>query len=58
MVELCQIVLDGRGMADERCGTTFQGERGCNELWGIQGSEVTRTCYDCSKHIVPVCPLF
>ena len=35
MVELCQGVLDGRGMPDECCGTDFQGERGCNELRGI-----------------------
>ena len=34
MVELCQSVLDGRGMPDE-CGTSFLGEGGCDELWGI-----------------------
>ena len=26
MVELCQSVLDGRGMPDECCGTNFQGD--------------------------------
>ena len=35
MVELCQSVLDGRGMPDEWalscCSTNFQRERGCNE---------------------------
>ena len=40
MVELCQGVVDGRGMPDEWAlsvvnGTDYQGERGCNELWGI-----------------------
>ena len=35
MVELCQNVLGGRGMPDQCCGTNFQGERGCKELWGI-----------------------
>ena len=40
MVELCQGLLDGRGMLDdwvlsECCGTNFQGKRGCNELHGI-----------------------
>ena len=39
MVELCQSVLGGSAMPDEwalSCrGTNFQGERGCNELWGV-----------------------
>ena len=40
MVELCQGVLDGKGMPAEwvlsECyGTCFQGERGSNELWGV-----------------------
>ena len=38
--ELCQGVLNGRGMPDEWtecCGADFQGERGCNELWAYTG---------------------
>ena len=35
MVELCQCVLDGRGVGAECLGTDSQGERGCRELWGI-----------------------
>ena len=37
-------------MGTECCGTNFQGERGCNELWGVLGSDVTRACNeDCRK---------
>ena len=38
MVELCQSVLDGRGTPDEWALSVvvpIQGERGCNELWGV-----------------------
>ena len=40
MVELCQSVLDGRGMPDEWALSVVipifkLGERGSNELWGV-----------------------
>ena len=39
MVELCQDVLEGRGMPDEWALSVvvliFKGNRRCNELWGI-----------------------
>lgn len=54
MVELCQCVLDGRGMPDEWALSVvipiFKGERGHDKLWCVQGSEVVRTCNkDCRK---------
>ena len=40
MVELCQKVLDGRGMPDEKALSVVVpifklGERGSNEFWGV-----------------------
>ena len=40
MVELCQNVLDGREMPDEKALSVVVpifklGERGCNEFWGV-----------------------
>ena len=49
MVELCQDVLNGRGMPEECCGTNFQGERGCSELKCIKGSEVAKVCNEDSR---------
>ena len=46
MKEECQMI------ATECCGTIFQGERECNELQDIQGSEVSRPCKeDCRKGV-------
>ena len=39
MVELCQGVLDGRGMPDDWALSVvvpiFKGKRGCNKLWSV-----------------------
>ena len=48
MIELCQRLLDGRGMSDEWKTSVivpiFEGKGG--ELWIIQSSEAARTCHE------------
>ena len=46
MVELCQRVLDGKGMANKCAGTNFQGKEGCKKLQYLQRSKAVRARHE------------
>ena len=50
MMELCQCVLDGRGMPDEWKTSVivpiFKRKGSYDELWIIQRSETTKICHE------------